>query len=342
MRKVLVPMSCLMIGTAGLVGTVEAQKAPVAAVAKPTAGVDLTILHAQVILGKLGFSPGVLDGKRGQSLTAALRGFQTSRGLPTSGELDRTTLRALNPYRDWRPTRTLILSQSTTAGPFTNPFPKEPVDQAKLPALSYRNVLEKLAEQFHTTPTTLVALNNRNATLTAGSRLVLPNALPLSRDYPASFDAGWRQTLNGLNVSANQVDASRIVVDKSEGVLKVFDGRDRLVAQFPATMGSASDPLPLGKWTIKGIAHNPTWSYNPAILKTADKSDPKVEVPAGPNSPVGVVWIDLSKEHYGIHGTNEPSQIGRAESNGCIRLTNWDAARLSLMVKAGTPAVFQA
>jgi lipoprotein-anchoring transpeptidase ErfK/SrfK len=339
--KAFVSVACLGVATVGLVSVSSAQNA-VAPAAVSVPGVDMNVLHVQVILAKLGFSPGVLDGKRGQSLTAALNGFQESRGLKVTGETDAATLRALHGYREWRPTRELIVAPSTAAGPFTYPFPKEPADQAKLEILNYKNLLEKLAEQFHTTPATLVALNGRDAQLSAGSKLIFPNALPLSRDYPASFDEKWRSMLGGLNVSAKQPEAARIVVDKSDGVLRVYDKADKLVAQFPATIGSASDPLPLGKWTIKGVAHNPTWSYNPAILKTADKTDAKVEVPPGPNSPVGVVWIDISKEHYGIHGTNEPSTIGRAESNGCIRLTNWDAARLSLMVKPGTPALFQA
>ncbi|RHW16351.1 murein L,D-transpeptidase [Sphingomonas gilva] len=341
MYKAFVSVACLGLATAGLVSASEAQNvaAPRAASVSP---IDMNVLHVQVILGKLGFSPGVLDGKRGQSLTAALRGFQEARGLKVTGEIDPATLRELHPYRAWRPTRELIVAPSTAKGPFTNPFPDDPVAQSKLSALNYKNLLEKLAEQFHTTPATLVALNGRDARLGAGAKLVFPNALPLSRDYPADLSDQWRATLGGLNVTADQPEAARIVVDKSDGVLRVYDKADKLVAQFPATMGSSSDPLPLGKWTIKGTAYNPTWSYNPDLLKTADQSDPKVEVPPGPNSPVGVVWIDISKPHYGIHGTNEPSTIGRAESNGCIRLTNWDAARLSLMVKPGTPALFQA
>ncbi len=301
--------------------------------------VDLDVLHIQVMLDKLGFGPGVLDGKGGMALENALKGFQESRGMRVTGKADEVTLAALEPYRPWEPTKTLQITAASLRGPFTMPFPKDPVDQAKLPALDYRNALEALAERFHTTPATIVALNP-GGRLAAGAWLVFPNSLPSSRDYPQS-DPVWAATLGSLNVDAVQPQGKRIVVDKSDGVLRVFDDQDRLIAQFTATMGSASDPLPIGKWAVKGADYNPKWTYNPRILKRADKSDPKVEVPAGPNSPVGVVWLDLSKPHYGIHGTNEPEKIGRAESNGCIRLTNWDVARLALMIEPGTPAVFQ-
>jgi lipoprotein-anchoring transpeptidase ErfK/SrfK len=171
---------------------------------------------------------------------------------------------------------------------------------------------------------------------------VFPNALPSSRDYKGKLPEAFRATLNSLNVDARQPEGAKIVVDKSDGVLRVLDKSGKLVAQFSATMGSSSDPLPLGLWKVLGPAYNPEWKMNPKILKRVDDSKAVQIVPPGPNNPVGVVWIDLSKEHYGIHGTSEPQQIGRAESNGCIRLTNWDAARLALMVKAGTPALFQA
>jgi lipoprotein-anchoring transpeptidase ErfK/SrfK len=131
------------------------------------------------------------------------------------------------------------------------------------------------------------------------------------------------------------------VVDKSDSVLRVFDGGGKLVAQFPATMGSTHDPLPIGIWTIQGISYLPTFHYNPDLFWDAKATDTKETLQPGPNGPVGVVWIDLDKDHYGIHGTATPETIGRTTSHGCIRLTNWDAARLSLMVKAGTPAVFQ-
>ena len=316
---------------------------PLVGIAAPTAApvkLDMKILHLRVVLSKLGFSPGVLDGKNGESLNDALRGFQESRGLAKTGKLDAATEKALARYAGIGSTRRLALTADALRGPFTFPMPSEEADKAKLPELNYRNALEALAERFHTTNATLIALNSGNTRLTPGVQVVFPNALPTSRDYKVG-DEAWRRRLNALNVDANQPQAARIVVDKSDRVLRVYDAAGKLVAQFPATMGSRTDPLPLGQWTIKGISYNPDWQYNPAILKRADKSDPKMRIPPGPNNPVGVVWIDLSKPHYGIHGTPDPDKIGRAESNGCIRLTNWDAARLSLMVKAGVPALFQ-
>lgn len=304
-----------------------------------TPAVDPTILHAQVLLDRHGFTAGVIDGRDSALFKQALRGFQTARGLTVTGTLDAATRRALNP--NLRPaTVTLTLSERALAGPYTNPIPKDYADQAKLTTLGYRSPLEKLAEMFHTTPATLVALNSRETMLRPGTRVVFPNVLPSSRTYADSWSAEYRQTLASLNVDAAQPQADRVVVDKSEGWLRAYAG-DRILAQFPATMGSSHDPLPIGDWKILGVAANPDWQYNPAILRHADKSDSKEIVPPGPNNPVGVVWIDLSKEHYGIHGTPEPDKIGKTESNGCIRLTNWDVARLSLMVKPGTPAVFQ-
>ena len=339
MKKTVFAITCLAIATAQPIGAKEpGQAAPTRA--KPVAGIDRTILHVQVILDKLNFAPGVIDGKGGQSLEAALGGFQSAHGLPVTGTIDAATLRALYPYRTWRPTRTLTLDAAILSGPFTNPLPKAPAEQARLPALGYRDAMEALAERFHTTPATLVALNSPGTRLVAGAQIVFPNVVPGNRDY-ATKDAAWRATLSSLNIDARQPIASRVLVSKSQGVLKVYDAQDRLVAQFPATMGSQHDPLPIGTWKIQGISTNPSFHYNPDLFWDAKATDRKATIPSGPNNSVGVAWIDLSKPHYGIHGTPEPSTIGRAESHGCIRLANWDVARLALMVKAGVPAVFE-
>ncbi len=336
MRKIAIAATCLAIVS---IGPVAAARQGTKVVVKPT--LDRSILHAQVILDHLGFSPGVLDGRAGKSLAAALKGFQESRNLKETGQLDRATIRALHPFRELRPTKNLSLQPETLDGPFTDPLPTDPAEQAKLPALGYRSALEKLSEMFHTTPEVLVELNGPALNLTPGSAIIVPNALPVSRDYDPKLSADWRKTLADLNVDANQPQGVKVVVDKSDEVLRVLDKDGKLVAQFMATMGSSNDPLPIGKWTIKGASYNPPFHYNPKLFWDADSSDKAAKLPPGPNGPVGVIWLDLSKPHYGIHGTPEPGTIGRAESHGCIRLTNWDAARLSLMIKPGTPAVFQ-
>ena len=202
-------------------------------------------------------------------------------------------------------------------------------------------MLEKTAERFHTTPATIVALNGRDKLIGPGQMLRLPNVLPRSRDYD-ELKPEQARLFNQLNVEADSARGERIVVDKSEGVLKVLDGEDRLVGQFPVTMGSRQYPLPIGRWKVTTYAYMPPFLYQPELLQNADKSDEDMRLPPGPNGPVGVAWLDLTKEHYGIHGTPEPSTIGRAESHGCIRMTNWDVLRLSQMLKPGFKALFQA
>ncbi len=330
--KASVLAGCLLAALPAMAQPVPAKPVPI----------DRNVLHVQVILDHLGFGPGVLDGRGGQSLVAALKGFQEAKGLPITGKPDTQTMRALYPYRAARPTVTVALTPDMLAGPFVNPLPKDPAKQAELQTIGYRTIMEKLGEMFHTTPAVIMALNSPSTKLSAGTKVVFPNALPTSRDYDPKFRPDWRATLNMLNVDAKQPQADHVVVDKSHGVLRVLDANDRLIAQFSATMGSSHDPLPLGTWTIKGSDYNPKFHFNPALFWDAKKGQKKEMLPPGPNGPVGVVWMDLSKDHYGIHGTPNPETIGRAESHGCIRLTNWDAARLSMMIKPGTKAVFQA
>jgi len=300
-----------------------------------------SVLRAQVLLDHLGFSPGVIDGKEGSSYVAALRGFQTAQGLNKSGKLDAATEQALQRWRQRPTTRLVIIPDGFAKGPFVPAFPKDAAEQAKLPALGYRNLTEALAERFHTAPETLVALNSPSTLVGAGLPFRVPNIPDIDRATLGEDARGWNATLERLGVAPTQPAAAKVVVDKSEGVLKVYDAGDKLVAQFPATMGSSRDPLPIGTWKIQGVSRNPDFHYNPKLFWDVSNSKEAVLLQPGPNSPVGVVWLDLNKPHYGIHGTSEPHTIGRAESHGCVRLTNWDAARLAQMVKPGTPAIFQ-
>ncbi len=310
--------------------------------------IDGTFFHAQVLMSAHGFSPGVIDGKKGESFRLALNSFQESRGLAKTGTLDGATRRALLEAN--RPsTVNVTLTSDDVGGEFVYPFPSDPEKQAELDSLAYRNMLEKLAERYHTTPDTIVALNGPDALIGVGKTLRLPNVVPTATDFDGVAGDG-AAALKALNVDSTQPQGDYVVVDKSEGVLKVYkgdvpaaDGKadGQLVAAFPVTMGSARYPLPIGRWKATTYAYMPPFKYQPEILNNP-KTDKELDLPPGPNGPVGVAWLDLTKEHYGIHGTNEPSTIGRAESSGCIRMTNWDVLRLSRMMKPGFTAIFQA
>ena len=299
------------------------------------------VLRAQVILDHLGFSPGVIDGEEGQSYFAALRGFQTANDIAETGKLDEATLARLDQWRDVRATRVVMIPERFASGPFIPDFPASAADQAKLDRLGYKNLIEALAERFHTTPEVITAMNPNMTSMAAGTAIRVPNIPNAKSAFSGEDPRGWGETLASLGVAADQPLADRVVVDKSDGVLRVFDGDDKLIAQFPATMGSSKDPLPIGEWKIQGVSRNPDFHYNPKLFWDVSNDKAAQQLKPGPNSPVGVVWIDLNKPHYGIHGTSEPHTIGRAESHGCIRLTNWDAARLAQMVKPGTPATLQ-
>ena len=327
------------------------------------------VMQAQVVLDRLGFTPGVVDGKEGMSTRNAVSGFQEANNLQVTGKIDDATRAALAKWNTIPATRVVTIPQDFATGPFQK-LPEDPADQAKLPALGYESLDEKLAERFHTTVETLAALNPGGKPATTGSAPTTPTPKPIPSasgaaeapapifragqqirvpnvggdvvDAGAVSDPAWRSTLAMLGVGSKQPQAARVVVSKSKGTLKAYDESDKLIAVFTATMGSEHDPLPLGRWKVLGVAKNPPFHYNPDLFWDAKASDEKAKLPPGPNGPVGVVWIDISKPHYGIHGTPHPETIGRAESHGCVRLTNWDAARLAQMVSGKTALLFEA
>ena len=295
------------------------------------------LFHAQILMSAHGFSPGVIDGKEGESFKLALRSFQEARGLERTGKLDNATRKAL--LEADRPSTVMVkLGPDDVGGQFVYPFPKNPEQQAELKFLGYRNMLEKVAERYHTTPATVVALNGPDKLIGLGQTLRLPNVVPQSRDYAGVPNGGGALVMRS-STSTAPAQGDYVVVDKSEGVLKVYRGdlpkgprwrqqADGWSPQFPVTMGSKQYPLPIGRWKATTYSFLPPFNYQPEMLENP-KTDKEVKLPPGPNGPVGVAWLDLTKEHYGIHGTNEPQTIGRAESSGCIRMTNWDVLRLS-------------
>lgn len=328
------------------------------------------VMQAQVVLDRQGFGPGVIDGKMGMSTTNALSGFQEANGLEVTGELDEATKQKLAQWDTIPATRIVTIPKSWSTLNF-KPVPDSPEKQAEMEQLGYNSLDEKLAERFHTTVEILKSLNpggkpagasntaptpepSASAQATAsnsaetasvfspGQTIRVPN-IGADRIAPGTIDnEGWTKTLASLGVGSEQPEADRVVVSKSGGTLKVFDAEDKLIALFTVTTGSQNDPLPLGEWKVNGNAYNPPFAYDPELFWDVPDGNSKQQLPPGPNGPVGVVWIDLSKEHYGIHGTPEPETIGRTQSHGCVRLTNWDAARLAGMVSPGTKVLFEA
>ena len=211
-----------------------------------------------------------------------------------------------------------MISNEDVAGPF-QPVPEDMMEKAKLPKLGYASPVEGLGEKFHTSPDLLTRLNPGKNLGRAGEQIVVPS----------------------VHGGPTLPQAAKVVVSDSRKVLMLFDTAERVIAQYPASTGSEHDPLPVGSWKIEGVHPNPTYHYNPKLFWDAEPGDKKATIAAGPNNPVGVAWIDLSKPHYGIHGTPVPKFIGKTESHGCIRLTNWSAAEVAGVVAAGTPVVLQ-
>ena len=286
---------------------------------KAASAVNIEAIQTQVMLDRAGYSPGEIDGSMGTSTKRALAAYTKGGGTADALPAD-----AIATYK---------ITDEDAAGPFTPDIPEDMVEKSKLKALGYKTLLEALGERFHASPNLLKRLNP-TAKFAAGEEIKVPNVLdavqPVGPPRGRQSDAG----------SPSNPAVTTVTVRKSTSDLTVTDGTGRTLMYAPVTTGSEHDPLPIGEWKVNGVQKNPTFRYNPKLFWDADPTHSKALIPAGPNNPVGVVWVDISRPHYGLHGTPEPATVGKTTSHGCVRLTNWDATKLATLVRPGTKVVF--
>ncbi|MGH9139525.1 MAG: L,D-transpeptidase family protein [Vicinamibacterales bacterium] len=280
----------------------------------------------QVLLDREGISPGQIDGRAGANFSHALTALQAERKLPQTGEPDCATWKALTAASAEPTITSYTLTDADVKGPFEKRIPPRLEDQAKLDALGYRSMTELLAERFHAAPALLTRLNHA-IPASVGKTIKVPAVTPFDPDTRPAHDAAS--------------DDLTIQVSRAESALRATRADGTLVFFAPVSSGSIHDPLPPGDWKVTGVGWHPVFHYNPDLFWDANPKDVGAAIKPGPNNPVGVVWIALNLEHYGLHGTPEPGHIGHTESHGCVRLTNWDASRVAALVKPGTPVTFK-
>ncbi|OYX31501.1 MAG: hypothetical protein B7Y99_10015 [Caulobacterales bacterium 32-69-10] len=296
--------------------TADATGNVTAAAAEPA--YDPMLIKAQTLLDRARFSPGVIDGRDGSNMHHAISAFQASRDLPVSGDLDDATWAALTA--DNRPVAaTYTLTAADVQGPFSPDTEGDMVKMAELPMQGFTHATEALAERFHMDEALLTALNPNVDFKTPGQVIVV------AQGGAAPFAKG---------------DVDHIEVSKTKEQVVAFDADGKVVAVYPATVGSRERPSPTGTHKVNGVATEPDYIYDPAKLTWGPRSEGKLTIGPGPNNPVGLVWIDLDRPSYGIHGSPDPKTIGKTGSHGCVRLTNWDAVALGAGVKPGVTVKF--
>ncbi len=280
------------------------------------------LIRAQVILDRAHFSPGVIDGQDGDNFHRALWGYLAANrvGTPAPGglaTLDGPAWAALIAADAAPATQTYVVTVEDAKGPFLGTVPKTTLALSKVGRLFYATPIQALAARFHMDEALLTGLNPGADIGVAGTRLLV--AVPADTAIPP---------------------VALIEIDKSDDEVRAFDAAGKVVATFPATVGSTERPAPSGRYAVRVVVRNPAYTYDPKRLTFGRRSQGRLTLRPGPNNPVGTTWIALTIETYGIHGTPDPRMVGKTASHGCVRLTNWDAAALGQAVKPGTPVNF--
>lgn len=305
-------------------------------------------LQIQVLLDRAHFSPGIIDGMWGDNALKALAFFRSPAGGDIAGPMPGDSVTSLDQatysrLRDAAGSPAILTRYTVTAedvsGPFTN-VPDNVYEQAKLQCLCYSSAAEAVAEKFHTSQKLIAQLNPdaKLGNLAAGTVLVVPNVDVQQPDSTATASSG--STMDSATTSATG-GIAKLIISKKGFWTHAVDASGKILYHFPSTLGAGYDPSPTGDFHVTNVAWNPAFHYQPTLFAEVPDKKPEAHLPKGPNSPVGVIWMALSKPHYGIHGTSAPETIGYANSHGCVRLTNWDATELGHLISKGTPVEFR-
>ncbi|WP_339766303.1 L,D-transpeptidase family protein [uncultured Pseudosulfitobacter sp.] len=270
----------------------------------------------QVLLDRAAVSVSIIDGVKGGMTESALKAYEARMGLPVDGLLDAEVWDKLGGNDIDVYMKQYTITDADVSG-LSAPLPRDYGELAKLDRMGYTSVPEKLAERFHMSEDFL-KLVNPGAGFVAGETIVVVE--------PGEKAVG---------------QVTKIVIDKSDRRLRAWDAAGTEIANYPVAVGSSGTPSPSGHMTVEAVALEPTYHYNPSVNFKQGDNDKPLTLPPGPNGPVGLVWIDLSKPTYGIHGTPEPASLFTAHSHGCVRMANWDAQELASLVSAGVVVDFR-